>query len=65
MSYYPKEENQEPAPGTGSKTRYVSFEEWKKSQEEKSKKEALKFKHRFDADEDLKAHTLQESNKFK
>ena len=63
MSYYEKDENTQPAPGTGSR-RYTGFEQWQKAMQDKLTADAKKFHSRTHADDDLKAHQLEEVKKF-
>ena len=61
--YYNKDENTQPAPGTGSK-RLTGFEQWQLDQQAKRTAEAKAFHSRTAADDDLKAHQESEVKKF-
>ncbi len=61
--YYNQDENEQPAPGTGSR-RYTGFEQWQIEQAAKLTKRAKAFHSRTAADDDLKAHQLEEVKKF-
>jgi hypothetical protein len=63
MSYYPKEENTTPAPGTEPK-KFTGFEQWQQAMQEKLKQDE-KFHSRTHADDDLKAYQKEEEKKFK
>ena len=63
MSYYEKDENEQPAPGTGSR-RYTGFEQWQLDQAAKLSADAKAFHSRTHADDDLKAHQLNEVKKY-
>jgi hypothetical protein len=64
MSYYPKEENTTPAPGTEPK-KFTGFEQWQLEQAAKLSADAKAFHSRTHADDDLKAHQLEEVKKYK
>ena len=63
MSYYEKDDNEQPAPGTESK-KFTGFEQWKIQEQAKLTKRAKAFHSRTHADDDLKAHQLQEVKKY-
>ena len=62
MSYYPKEENQEPAPGTGSK-KPTGYELHKLREEAKLKADAKAFHSREHANMDLVEYLREVYNK--